>query len=59
MAYKRHYRITIRCQFCGLTLKDYPVRGPELPKRCPRCSMNGAFTEHREKTIYIPDIKLR
>ena len=51
-------KITIRCQNCGLTLKEYPVRGPTLPHRCPRCQAKDPFTDYRTKTIYIPDIKI-
>jgi|Deesub1362A_J573_1020465.scaffolds.fasta_scaffold19688_4 predicted Zn-ribbon and HTH transcriptional regulator len=51
-------KITIRCQACGYTLRDYPVKGPRLPRRCPKCGMPEAFKEHRD-VIYIPMINLR
>lgn len=35
---KQHLpKITVQCQSCGLTLKDYPALGPTLPLRCPNC----------------------
>jgi rubrerythrin len=51
-------RITIRCQYCGYTLKDYPIRGPTLPHNCPRCqAKNEPFKEHRD-VLYIPHFKI-
>jgi predicted Zn-ribbon and HTH transcriptional regulator len=51
-------KITIQCQYCGYTLKDYPIRGPTLPHNCPRCqAKNEPFKEHRD-VLYIPHFKI-
>jgi rubrerythrin len=52
-------KLTIQCQVCGLKLKDYPVRGPTLPKRCPRCGAPEPFKEYRDKVFFIPSIVRR